>query len=906
MRLAAVACLASCALAGPLAAIGDGTLADGKLELLVYFVYDEDAPEGWQAVFDAYSLRLANATEDAVQLGRVSFTVCDDLREEADVWILSDSSGARAHLNGLGVAGRHITISQLHESTSGFALGQFGLTHESGHYVWGTYDEYTGLVDGQPTSDSGHFCVSSSSRVACIMDGGSTVVPNNQRTEFCTRTNLNFATTRHYTGATSPAGGGIVTNQQHYLAEACWETIEGSGRGGLVHPASDPSTVQPATTKVEYDYSRYVGTLGMALVLDTSGSMSDDEKIESAIAGAQSSVGLLLDGEFLAVVAFDDVPSVIFAAQAMTSARKDQAIAAIGALTAEGGTVIGTALLAAEAELGRVEACNEFVVLVSDGLSDAPGSDDPAVVAALQAAGIEVFSIALGLFPDESGMQAVACATGGLYFRAYDAAELPGIFATIFAVAGGGTVVGEGFQRGLDAGEEGQEAFEVGAAAEALRVSLAFPAATPLDLELVAPDGTHVLFLEPPAGGTNYASAGHKMLVVPQPLSGPWTVLVRGATTVPTSYDLLAFVDAREVLVSLAASAEVVTFPDPMHVTASVVSGVPVAGAIVSGSVRRPDGSREPVELFDDGSIAHGDERALDGVYSTLFSRYAGDGSYAFELAVDATDGQAASNLECGTAGFGEEGLESGATPAFRATATRTLRLVAQLGAPAPGSAELRGHSGLTPATDVEVEGAPPTPLGGFELDVAPDEPLLLERLELPFVRHAGSSGALVGLALRLDEDADGRVDSPSIPLASGRVEGDRLVFEAAGAPLVWLAADARQAFLITVGDAPVALGGTLAPRVPTGWGRAPNALLPVALGLLLLALAWRRWPDARRRGALAAGALAALGACHSRAVDGGSFTLDVSAQGVQAMGAVTGEPASVGGEALRFTFRLR
>ena len=68
----------------------------------------------------------------------------------------------------------------------------------------------------------------------------------------------------------------------------------------------------------------------------------------------------------------------------------------------------------------------------------------------------------------------------------------------------------------------------------------------------------------------------------------------------PATYDLLALVDAKELQVATPAPQEIVTFPEPMPVSISVVAGVPVGGARVTGHVVRPDGSdRQDVARFD-------------------------------------------------------------------------------------------------------------------------------------------------------------------------------------------------------------------------------------------------------------------------------------------------------------------
>ena len=101
MLARAVRCLALAAasLVLSVGAFAQGTLENGRFNPLVYFAYAESDPMAWEPVFREYSELLLNATEGGLQLGTVQFTICEDLQEEADIWVLNDFSGARAHLN---------------------------------------------------------------------------------------------------------------------------------------------------------------------------------------------------------------------------------------------------------------------------------------------------------------------------------------------------------------------------------------------------------------------------------------------------------------------------------------------------------------------------------------------------------------------------------------------------------------------------------------------------------------------------------------------------------------------------------------------------------------------------------------------------------------------------------------
>lgn len=107
-----------------------------------------------------------------------------------------------------------------------------------------------------------------------------------------------------------------------------------------------------------------------------------------------------------------------------------------------------------------------------------------------------------------------------------------------------------------------------------------------------------------------------------------------GAVTVAHSLNNPAIIAAD------ASGINAVAYPAPIHVRASVVAyGAPIAGAQAAAVVSGPDGSSSPLDLFDDGDPAHGDERANDGIYSNYFTGYTASGVYDVSVSVINTKG---------------------------------------------------------------------------------------------------------------------------------------------------------------------------------------------------------------------------------------------------------------------------
>ena len=932
-------CLLLCLFGGAgSASAGSGEIQDGKLNLLVYFAYAESDPASWIPVFDAYSELMLNSTEGALQLGNVRFTRCPELQNQADIWILDDFSGARAHLSGLGKSGLHMTFSQLHKSTKGSSRGQFGMLHESGHYLWGCYDEYLGYIGNLRQRSALHFCSLDLSNVGCIMDGGTNVFPNNQRTEFCTDTNLNLVDTRHNQGVAGihPNTGftaTVVTDQQFFLGRSCWSQMALSGVGGLSNQTSAPDQSAPMHTPVQYDLSRLNGDLALSLVIDVSGSMSAEGRLTQAILGGQNGVGLLRPEESLSIVSFNDTPTVVFGQQSMGGAAKNAANSVLSNLQPGGGTVAGSAVLSALGQLARVNGCVEFIVLITDGVSAAPNLSDPSVSAALAAGGQAVYAVAIGSFPDVAALNAIAAASGGAFYSVSNSSEIPGVLADIFSTAGSGTPVTVVASGQVPAGSGFTRPFSVAARDELLRVSLSFAPAAGLELSLRAPDGSLISALAPPPGTSVFQGPGSLSLELASPASGAWSVLLDDPLASASLFDLQVFVEGAELDVNSFAAAAELTYPDPMQLSLSLVAGVPVGGALVSGMVRRPDGSRVACELFDNGLAVHGDARAGDGVYSTLFANYVGDGAYTFELLIDADAAVAVSNEECGI--YGQAGGEDGQTrfvvEGFQACAQHTLLLKGQTSIPSDGGAgQLAEHPSFQAPSSLDLSIDPATPVAAFRWSTAAGQPLILGALvlELPVV---GERPELTqGMALHLDSDGDGRLDMPSVPLAFGALNAaqDALEFTQPGGALAWLEAAQSASFLLTLGEGPTPLaaseqgstllGGSLGSRLGNLLSSGRWALLLPGLGCLWMARRRRSsrvGPQRRLQPLWLLGALLffALPACDGGGGGGsttpgsntGDYLLRLEPSGLQLRGAVSGQPSSSQGAALDFRLDL-
>jgi VWFA-related protein len=171
--------------------------------------------------------------------------------------------------------------------------------------------------------------------------------------------------------------------------------------------------------------------LGLLITIDTSGSMEGASIVQSQAAAA-TLVRSLAPGDSGAVITFSD--SVRTAAS--FTQNRDLLLQTVASLRAEGNTALYDAVgqsakLAAGSGIGR-----RAVVLLSDG-EDFGGrstlSRDQALAQAASG-GALFYVIGIGAETDRSFLQDVASRSGGKFFEAKSAADIPGIFTSIQAV----------------------------------------------------------------------------------------------------------------------------------------------------------------------------------------------------------------------------------------------------------------------------------------------------------------------------------------------------------------------------------------------------------------------------------------------------------------------------------------
>jgi Ca-activated chloride channel family protein len=170
------------------------------------------------------------------------------------------------------------------------------------------------------------------------------------------------------------------------------------------------------------------GPVHTAVVVDTSGSMSEDGKIDYARRALHALAASLGPADSFSLVQFDSTASVLLPqtpvdGRAVISREID-------ALYAAGGTAIAPGLHLGYQQLQSAEVeGTRRLLLLSDGLSGESASDLAAVAAQWSAAGVSTSTIGLGLDFDDRILTAVADAGGGAWRYVDDPVGLAGLFA---------------------------------------------------------------------------------------------------------------------------------------------------------------------------------------------------------------------------------------------------------------------------------------------------------------------------------------------------------------------------------------------------------------------------------------------------------------------------------------------
>ncbi|MFO7565989.1 MAG: VWA domain-containing protein [Enhygromyxa sp.] len=165
-------------------------------------------------------------------------------------------------------------------------------------------------------------------------------------------------------------------------------------------------------------------TLALMLVIDKSGSMSSEDRLDLVKEAARVTARTLDPSDEIGVVAFDSSPQVLVRLQ--PAANRLRISSSISRLTAGGGTNAVPALREAYLQLAGSKALVKHVILLSDG--ESPENGLSALLGDMREADITVSAVGVGAGAGKDFLHRVAERGRGRYFFSMDGTDVPRIF----------------------------------------------------------------------------------------------------------------------------------------------------------------------------------------------------------------------------------------------------------------------------------------------------------------------------------------------------------------------------------------------------------------------------------------------------------------------------------------------
>lgn len=424
---------------------------------------------------------------------------------------------------------------------------------------------------------------------------------------------------------------------------SCWDQVVWSWPTTFLKPSGAPN---PAAGGATVNAAKFVTTsdeVRVVLVLDESGSMSLESpaRIERLRVAARDFVATAEDDTEIGVISYstnaDTASGHASVAIAKLSTNRAACEGAVSGLAPNGWTNIGDGLQKAKDLIDAVGVtANTYIVLMTDGLNNRPSPQATAdahlqaKVADLLAAGIPVYITCTGGdFGLESQCAEIGTGTGGFYSDSAKAAEIPENFVDFHERIAG--------RQGIDslygnlAKKVSPKDFLVDKGSESVSFSLLWQ----------NPEGSAVMTLRDP-GGRVYRSRSipqGRYLRVKNPRPGMWRMTITARGNIASPFVARAYTHNRinNFIVSLRQRRIAAGEPIYVHAAAKSLGGtVTKPGARIIALVTLPDGSRDRVELADDGRAGrHGDDLAGDGVFTGVFRRTTQQGAYGFQVKAD-------------------------------------------------------------------------------------------------------------------------------------------------------------------------------------------------------------------------------------------------------------------------------
>lgn len=244
---------------------------------------------------------------------------------------------------------------------------------------------------------------------------------------------------------------------------------------------------------------KQIPALGLILVIDRSGSMSDG-KLELAKEAAMRTIELLRDVDTVGVVAFDSSPWWIVEPTKLTA--RDEVLEKVQGIQAEGGTEIYSALQAGYNGLLELKADRKHMILLTDGQS-ATNAGYGLLTDAMNENNMTLSTVAVGDGADQHLLKQLADDAKGRFYFTKDQSTLPSIFSRETVMMSRTYIVEQTFTPSI--GQAGDWANLWQGGIPAINAYIATTAKETAEVALWSPDGDPLLARWPYGSGRTVA-----------------------------------------------------------------------------------------------------------------------------------------------------------------------------------------------------------------------------------------------------------------------------------------------------------------------------------------------------------------------------------------------------------------
>lgn len=229
---------------------------------------------------------------------------------------------------------------------------------------------------------------------------------------------LSDVPSRHVSGAQQQAIARYVQEGGGFLMVGGENAFGVGGWGGTTIEEILP-------VRFEGERQREQPTLALVLVIDKSGSMSSEDRLDLVKEAARSTASTLDPTDEIGVIAFDSRPFTLVRLQ--PASNRLRISGDIRRLSAGGGTNALPALREAYMQLAGSKAIVKHVILLSDGQS--PENGVAALIGDMRDADITVSAVGVGAGAGKDFLARVAERGRGRYYFSHDGTDVPRIFS---------------------------------------------------------------------------------------------------------------------------------------------------------------------------------------------------------------------------------------------------------------------------------------------------------------------------------------------------------------------------------------------------------------------------------------------------------------------------------------------